>query len=237
MVVTACSSTKTLTESEFSRSTASGDSIVATLPDYSERLYALKGKGRAIVSEPGNSDRLTIEFETTSDLSLISLQNRIGIKGGQMLVDQDSILIYYKMDDKAEKISINDGRLTSLNELVSLNFLKLINFTVQPDDVDQVMESNNSYFLGLKNGAQVYLSKESGLIGEVKQARRSAAPYSRIIYESYGELDGFLLPRKITIFSSDGSSRVVFLVRSLQVNPTDLNLKIDIPDNVVIERI
>ena len=63
------------------------------------------------------------------------------------------------------------------------------------------------------------------------------APYSRIIYESYGELNGFTLPRKITIFSADGDSRVVFLVRSLEVNPNKLDLEIDIPNDIVIQRL
>ncbi len=189
-----------------------------------------------MVSEPGNSDRVTIDFEANRQLSLLTIQNRIGIEGGQMLVDQDSILIYNRLDKEAQKISIYDARMTSLNELTSINILDLINFTVSAEEVSSVLESNNSYQLRLKDGSQVFVNKENGWVEQVIQNRRGSAPYSEIIYESYGKLEGFDLPRKITIFSSDGGSRVVFLVRSLNVNPGNLKLTIDIPESIKIER-
>ena len=236
-VITSCTSTRTITEGDFSQSEVSTEDVVSTIPDYKSELNSIKGRGRALVSEPGNSDRVTIDFQANEQLSLLTIQNRIGIEGGQMLVDSDSILIYNKLDKIAQKISIYDGRMTSLNELASINILDLINYKVDEEDVRSVWESNNSYQLRLKNGARVYVNKEQGWVQQVEQTRRGLAPYSKIIYESYGELNGFILPRKITIFSADGDSRVLFLVRSLQVNPGKLDLQIDIPKDVVIQRI
>jgi len=236
-ILSACSTSRSVTEGDFSRSSVDKKTVVNAIPDYSTDLSAISGRGRALVSEPGNSDRVTIDFQANRELSLLTIQNRIGIEGGQMLVDQDSILIYNRLDKEAQKISIYDSRATSLNELSSINILDLVNFTVNENEVRSVFESNNSYQLRLKNGSQVFVNKENGWVEQVDQERGSPAPYSRIIYESYGELDGFELPRKITIFSSDESSRVVFLVRSLNVNPDDLNLKIDIPDNITVRRL
>lgn len=236
-VITSCTSTRTVTEGDFSRINIPEEDIVSEIPNYESELNAIKGKGRALVSEPGNSDRVTIDFEANRALSLLTFQNRIGIEGGQMLVDEDSILIYNKLDKVAQKISIYDGRMTSLNELASINILDLLNFKVEAKDIQSVWESNNSYQLRLKNGAQVFVNKEEGWVQQVDQTYEGMAPYSRIVYESYGELNGFTLPRKITIFSADGDSRVVFLVRSLEVNPGKLNLEIDIPKDIVIQRI
>ncbi|SMO57323.1 DUF4292 domain-containing protein [Gracilimonas mengyeensis] len=234
---TACSTSRSVSKENYSKSSLSIGEVVNRIPDYSESLNTLEGKGRALVSEPGNSDRVTIEFQADTALSLLTIQNRIGIEGGKMLVDQDSILIYNRLDDYAQKLSIYDGRMTSLNELASINILDLINFKVGKEQVQAVFENNNFLQLRLKNGARVYLSKEGGQVRQVEQPPRSAAPYSRLEYESYGELNGFILPRKITIFSSDGDSRVVFLIRSLDVNPKLPELTIDIPKNVEIERL
>ena len=235
--ITACTSTRTVTEGEYSRADISEEDVVSLIPDYGAELTSIKGKGRALVSEPGNSDRATIDFQANKELSLLTIQNRIGIEGGQMLVDSDSILIYNRVDKVAQKISIYDGRMTSLNELASINILDLVNYKVEAEDVQSVWESNNSYQLRLKNGAHVFVNKEQGWVQQVEQTRRGIAPYSRIIYESYGELNGFTLPRKITIFSADEDSRVVFLVRSLEVNPNKLDLEIDIPNDIVIQRL
>lgn len=235
-VLSSCTASKNVTDAGYGRSSASEKVVVDEIPNYENKLRAISGRGRAIVSEPGNSDRVTIDFKANEEMSLLTVQNRIGIEGGQMLVDSDSILIYNRLDKIAQKVSVYDWRLTSVNELASINVLDLINFKVQEDEVNKVLESNNSYQLRLKNGAKVYVSKADGWVERVEQTQWGVAPYSRIIYEGYGKLEGFILPRKITIFSSDGNSRVVFLVRNLEINPKDLRIEIDIPDNIIIQR-
>lgn len=238
ILVSACSSTSELTmEGDFRPSEDSVEEVVAKVPNYSGQLLTMSGKGRALVSEPGNSDRVTIDFATNETRSLLTIQNRIGIEGGQMLVEQDSILIYNRIDKDAQKISIYDGRLTSLNELTSINMLDLINFKVDAGNVNALQENSSSYRLMLNNGLQVVVDRENGQVKTVIQTTPQNSPYSRIFYESYGELDGFILPRKITIFSADERSRVVFLVRSLETNPDHINLEIDIPDNIKIQRL
>ncbi|MDZ7808753.1 MAG: DUF4292 domain-containing protein [Gracilimonas sp.] len=234
----ACSSTSELTtEVDFRPSKDSIDEVVSMIPNYSGKLETMSGKGRAIVSEPGNSDRVTIDFATNETRSLLTIQNRIGIEGGQMLVEQDSILIYNRLDKEAQKISIYDGRMTSLNELTSINMLDLINFKVDAENVDALQENETSYRLLMNNGLRVVIDGDNGQVQNVEQTIQQNSPYSRIFYESYGELNGFILPRKITIFSADERSRVVFLVRSLETNPDRINLEIDIPDNIKIQRL
>lgn len=237
LFLSACSTSRSVTKENFTNSSFSIEETVNRIPNYSGTLSAVSGKGRALVSEPGNSDRVTINFQADSVFSLLTIQNRIGIEGGKMLVDSDSILIYNRMDDIAQKISIYDGRMTSLNELASINILDLLNFKVAEEQVTRILENNNFLQLRLENGVRVYLDKEEGRVRQVEQTPLELAPYSKIEYESYGELNGFILPRKITIFSSDKKSRVVFLIRSLEVNPSLPELKIEIPAHIEIERI
>ncbi len=215
---------------------SSYDSIMTQIPNYTESLMSVKGKGRAIVSEPGNNDRITVDFNANRELSLLDIKNRIGIEGGSMLVDSDSLLLYNKVDKYAQKVSITDRRATSLNELASLNFIYLMNFTVQPIEMSSIYQTDDSYIIALTNGGRVYSSKKDGTIQRVEQSPISGLPYSTLIYDSYGEIDGFKLPRKITILSADKSSQVVFQIRSLEINPSNLNLTLDIPSDIKIQR-
>ncbi len=217
------------------------DSILSALPDYSESLYSVSGKGRAIVSEPGNSDRVTIEFETDTLLSLLTIKNRIGIVGAVMLVDQDSILIYNKVDKVAQKVSIIDSRLTSLNELASINLIDLLNYKINSRQVARIERhyegSDFTTFIIFKTGGYARILEKNKEIEYVEQPRFTGLPYSAIRYENYGEINGYILPRKITILSADEASKVIFQVRSLDTNPGSLNLKIDLPNDIPIERI
>lgn len=211
--------------------------IIESIPNYTGELSSAKGKGRALVSEPGSSDRITIDFETDTVLSLLTIKNRIGITGGSMLVDQDSILIYNKIDKYAQKVSVQDGRMTNLNELASVNLLDLMNFKIKIEDVEKILQSDTEYILGFYNKGIARIDKKTGTVSYVEQARSSGLPYSSLTYENYGEIEGYTLPRKITILSADRNSQVVFQIRTLEVNPSKLDLNIDIPDEIVIERL
>jgi hypothetical protein len=237
--LSACSTTREVTEINTERypSPDNPTEIAARIPDYQQQLMTVKGKGRALVSEEGQSDRFTLEFEANKELSLITVKNRIGIVGGEFLVDADSILIYNKIDKIAQKVSVFDGRMTSLNELASVNVINLLNYTVSEGEIESVLENKDHYFLQLFDDTEIRVSKKSGLIESVQKPLNDGAPYSRIDYEGYGEIEGFTLPRKISIFSRDGSSRVAFLIRSLELNPDHVNLELKIPESVRIERL
>ncbi|RNC83384.1 MAG: DUF4292 domain-containing protein [Balneola sp.] len=232
-----CRSSRPVIDANYSSSTVPADSIVSLLPNYQDDIFSAKGKGRTIVSEPGNSDRLTIDFEADTSLSLFTIKNRIGIEGARMLVDRDSITFYNKIDKIAQKLSVNDGKLTSLNELASVNLLNVLNFKLTPNQVKEVFASETHYLLVLSNGGTAQIDINERVITKVTQDAKSRSPYSSIEYESYGKIDSYTLPRKITILSADGTSKVVFQVRSLDINPRSVNLDIDIPDGIIIERL
>lgn len=235
--LTACSSPRVLITDGFSPSAASPDSLLARHHNFGKTLYAVSGKGRAIVSEPGNSERLTIDFNANTDLSLLTIQNRIGIEGGQLLVSRDSILIYNKIDREAHIISVHDGRRTSLNELASVNIIELLNFTFHAGNVEQIYENEEFYKLRLYSGTQIFLTKGNLEILRVEQPKEAGYPYSEITYEAYGDIGPFRLPRRITIISSDKKSKVAFLIQTLDINPRELDLQINIPKEIIIQRL
>ena len=101
----------------------------------------------------------------------------------------------------------------------------------------EVYESEDTYLLRLTTDGGATIDKAEHLIREVRQPYGAGLPYSKLTYENYGELNGYTLPRKITILSADGNSKVVFQIRSLQLNPKTVDLRLDIPSNIIIDRL
>lgn len=238
LIVSACSTTGGLTTFEdLEPADLTADELVALVPNYSETLLTISGSGRAIVSEPGNSERVTLQFQSNRNESLITVRNSVGIEGGQIYVDTDSLLIYNRIDRIAEKVPLRDGRLSSVGSIASINILDLINFTFEAADVEQIYDDRDTFVALLTNRTVLNISKADGTILEVVHAIENYnAPYSRIEYDGYGTIEGFRLPRRITIYSRDGESRAALLVQRLDVNTELPELSIVLPDDVPINR-
>ncbi len=213
------------------------DSLVSMMPDYSEDLQTMTGSGRALVSEPGNSNRVTVEFQSNRTRSLLTIRTSIGVEGGQILIEKDSLLIYNKVDDIAQKVSPAQSTLSSVGSIASLNMLDLFNFRIDVDQIEQIFDNGDTYLVLLTDGAAVEVDKSSGLVVRVDRSQSPPPiPYKMIEYDGYAKIDRFQLPRKITIFSDDGNSRATFLVQQLDVNGKLPPLDIDLPDDVPIYR-
>ena len=234
LLISGCRTVKPIESDEFSESNTDAAKITSQIPNYSGSLNTISGQGKAIVSEPGNTERVTIYFSSTRTKSLITVKNGVGIEGGKMLSDGDSLLVYNKIDNYVRNISIKDGQLSKINNLASLNILAMINFTITGESVKNVLEDKNNFLLNLDSGAKVYIDKESAMIKEVRQPSSSDLPYSKIMYDGYSTIDGYKLPRRINIISADETSKVAFLVQSLEINPELGSLTIKIPDDATV---
>ena len=213
------------------------DSLVAMMPDYSEDLQTMTGSGRALVSEPGNSNRVTVEFHSNRLRSLLTIRTSIGVEGGQILIEPDSLLIYNKIDDIAQKVSPAQSTLSSVGSIASLNMLDLFNFRIKAAQIEQIFDNGDTYIVLLSDRAVVEVEKSSGLVVRVDRSQSPPPiPYELIEYDGYAEISRFQLPRKITIFSGDGQSRAIFLVQQLDVNGKLPPLEIDLPDDIPIYR-
>lgn len=234
LTLAACSSSEKLVNDGFTGSSTNANEILSSIPDYSTDLQSLKGKGRAIVSEPGNTERVTVLFSSNRNKSLVTVRNGIGIEGGQMLTDGDTLLIYNKIDKYARKIPIRGGSLSRINRLASLNILDMINYSIANQEVKAVLENESLYQLQLSDGISVYVDKKSSLIQQVVQPKNSELPYSKIMYDAYASIEGFTLPRRISIFGSEGESKVALQLTDLELNPTLDSLTINLPDDIRI---
>lgn len=227
-----CSAGKELSKEGFRRADISAEEVVKAIPKSETKLQTVKGKGRAIVSEPGNTERVTLKFASDTSQSLVTIRNGIGIEGGKMLADGDSLLIYNKVDSYARKISVRSERLKSINRLASLNILRMLRYRVDEEQIGVVEENELLYRLNLSTGTKVYIDKTSGHIREVEQPAYSKLPYSKIKYRSYAAVDGFMLPRRISIFGADEKSKIALQLTSLNLNPKLPVLEIKLPDDI-----
>ena len=214
------------------------DSLVAMMPDYFGKLETMTGNGRALVSEPGNSSRVTVEFQTNRTRSLMTIRTSIGVEGGQILIEPDSLLIYNKVDNIARKLSPEQSTLSSVGSIASLNMIDLFNFRIEANQIEKIFDNGDTYLVLLKDRAAIEVDKKRGLVMRVDRSQSPRPiPYQTIEYEGYAKIDRFQLPRKITIFSGDGKSRATFLVQQLYVNGKLPPLDIDIPDDIPIYRL
>jgi outer membrane lipoprotein-sorting protein len=234
LAMAGCSSPKKLVKEGFAPSSVDVYEIVHSIPDYQDKLQSIKGKGRAIVSEPGNTERVTVLFSSNRMKSLVTVRNGIGIEGGQMLSDGDTLLVYNKIDKFARKIPIRGGKLDRINRLASLNILDMISYSVSSSDVETVWENEELYQLQLSSGTNVFVDKNSGVIRQVEQPADSELPYSKIKYDAYSSIKGFTLPRRISIFGAEGESKVALQLTGLELNPALGALTINLPDDTRI---
>lgn len=237
VLLAGCGTSEPLTSDELTESAISSEELTMMIPDYRESLNAITGTGRAIVSEPEGSERVTLQFKSSRDESLITVRTSVGVEGGQIFVDRDSLLIYNRVDRIAEKVPLAMSRQSSVGSIASINMLDLFNFTFEPNDIEYVYEDQDTYVAISQNNTRITVGKSGGEIIKVVHAESyQDAPYSRIEYEGYANIEEFTLPRKITIFSRDGASRATLLVQRLEVNETLPELGIDLPDDIPIRR-
>lgn len=237
LLLAGCGTSQPMVPGGLSESELSSEELINLIPDYRESLHTVTGTGRALVSEPDGSDRVTLQFQSNREESLITVRTSVGVEGGQIYVDRDSLLIYNRVDRIAEKVPLAMSSLSSVGSIASLNMLDLFNYTFEAADIESIYEDNGNYVAVLKNDSRISIEKSGGRVTEVVHAESDEnAPYSRIEYEGYAEIEKFTLPRKITIFSRDKQSRATFLVQQLEVNETLPPLGIDLPDDIPIYR-
>lgn len=239
-IFSSCRSSASLTAEHmtFSESSLSADEFSSLIPDYSELLHTIQGDGRALVSEPGNSDRVSVRFFSNREESLIFVRNSAGIEGGQIYLDTDSLTILNRVDRIAEKVPLNRSDRSTIGSLASLNILQLFNYTVRSSEISRVYENEENFRAITHNNSQIIISRRSGAILSVVHAKNNLeAAYSSIAFDGYSLHDSFLLPGRITVTGKDGDSRVTLIVRRLEVNSDLPDLELTIPEHIPILRL
>ncbi len=240
ILVQACQSTKHISDessgSMYHKSKENPETVLHSIPDYTNQLRTISGKAKVIVSQPGNVERGTIFFNSDRKQTLFTFKNGLGIEGGQLYFDRDSVLVYNRIDKYARKMSLLGYSYVYLNGIEPINPLDLISPPLNQKKVKSLSENDSFYRITFHDGTRVIINKNTHLIKKITYSEGLAINYTTIIFDGYAELNNYELPRKIQILSSDKKSNIFLLIQSLEVNPKNLTFSIKLPAHISIER-
>ncbi|MDG5766782.1 DUF4292 domain-containing protein [Balneolales bacterium ANBcel1] len=202
-----------------------------------DTLYAISGRASAQVSEPGHSERLTVRFRSNRDYSLLSLRNNLGIEGGRIYSDPDSVIIFNRLEDVAHKMSHDTAAWFYLNGIGAINLIRILHPVTGPDQIAGLFENPDYYLVETTEGGRHYIDREHRQLRRTELHSRRPEEYSTFHFENYTEIDGHRLPARIQILSYDEKSNIFFVIRSLEINPSDLDFDIAIPQDIEIIRL
>jgi len=221
----------------FNRSNAPAEAVLEKLVLEHEQVQSLTGRANARISAPDYSDQATLLFTSDRNQSLLTMRNNLGIEGGRIYADADSVIMYDRIEKKAWKMSKEDSHEVLLNGFSAFNVIEFLLPPITPDDVQDIYENESQWMLSLTNGNEMYFDKNSGLLKRIHQPAEDPRAYNHFIFSDHARLDGLELPRRIQILSNDEKSTIFLLLQSLELNPPDPTFDIGLPDDIPISRI
>lgn len=241
VLAAACSPAEMVRDTEMDESFHASDrttgELISELDNYRNGITALKGRARTQLSSPGESERATVSFSSTREKSLLEIRNQLGIEGGRILSNPDSVLIYNRMENYAQKMDRQMAAHYYLSGITALNLVDILHPSRERLAEARVLESRNHYMLVTPDEYRYYFDRDDLILKRTEYPVQDPEAFSTFLFEDYVEVDGAHVPRRIQILSSDEKTSIFLMIRSLEVNPDELTFDIDIPDDITIERL
>jgi hypothetical protein len=225
-----------------SESETPADSLISYMKEqqgvaqHPEGVQAIRGRAAARVSMPGSSEQATLRFTSDPQQSLLSFRNNLGIEGGRIYANTDSVLIYDRIEKTARKMSVEASRYALLNGFTAFNIITLLFPEIQTRPAPRVFEDAERWVILTDSGQQYEIGKENGLLRRVRNPSADPKAYNQFIFSEYASIDGIKLPRRIQILSNDEESSIFLLVQALEINPEAPGFDPQIPDDIQVER-
>lgn len=224
-------------DEDYTTTEKSAEEFIASLPYFENRLDAIEGRARAQISAPEGSDRVTVDFKANRNQSLLTVRNSVGIEGGRILADRDSVVIYDRLESEAFKMSHAQASDYYLQGMTAINLLEFI----QPDFANaaaySLFESETSFVLVSPENLRYFFDKDKLTLQQITFPERRDYAFSEINFENYTDFDGQLLPMRMQILSSDRETSIFLQLRSVTSNPSDLNFDPGIPSDITVRRV
>lgn len=238
-VAISCSPAKRLAvdTGDFAVSDADPSRILAASPNSDKSIRSMEGRARAQISRPGVSERVTVSFTSDREQTLITIRNNLGIEGGRIYADRDSVLIYDRIEKQAWKTDTGNSHELLLNGFSAFNLIDFIDPVLLAEEVETVLEDEKRYKLVFFDGKTVIFNRQNYLIEQIVFSADDPEVFSTFVFENHAGLGGYNLPRTIRIFSQDGRSVIHLVTQSLELNKNNLDFDIGIPSDITIIRI
>jgi hypothetical protein len=221
----------------FTVSEADPATILANSPNAGRSISSIEGRARAQISRPGVSERVSVSFASDRTRTLIGIRNNLGIEGGRIYADRDSVLIYDRIEKQAWKSDISRSHELLLNGFSAFNLIDFIDPILHAAEVKMVLEDEKRYKLVFFDGKTVIFSRQNYLVEQIVFSTDDPEVFSTFFFENYAGLSGYKLPRTIRIFSEDGKSVIHLVTQSLELDKKNLDFDIGIPPEITIIRI
>lgn len=199
-------------------------------------IEGLSGRARAQYSGPGSSERSTVVFSSDRDRTLMIFRNSLGIEGGKLLVETDSVTFYNRVDQFAQKISAGNHDALFSNGFYAVNLLGVINPIFEERRARRVYENDTSWRIVFDNLDVMVFDKHTGDLLQYELYIMNNFAFSTYLFGNYTEIGGYRLPRNIQITTKDKRSNIFLTVQSYDVNPSVMDFSMDIPSHIRIER-
>jgi len=198
---------------------------------------AVSGRASVQVSEPGHTERANVHFRSDRYESLLLIRTSLGIEGGRIYSNPDSVIVYNRIDEVAHKMSHEDAAWFYLNGIGAMNLLRMLYPLTGPEQIEAIYESGEYFLVETLYGDRHILGRDRLVLRRTERSTLHPEAYSTFQFDNHAEVDGHRLPRRIQILSYDEKSNIFLVIRSLEINPSDLEFDPEIPDNIDIIRL
>lgn len=230
-------------------------------------VRSVQGSALLQISEPGQSDRLQMQFTGIAGKNHIRLKTSVGIPAAEIYSDPDSLILLNLADSYAEIVPRGAGqdRTTGQDRAAThksadssttalaarqpwtvpatANLLDILHPSVTPGEVQSLTYIEGTWELTLKTGEVWTLRGEQPGKMTGKQRKNPFTLVRRdnltgtlgsiadsIEYLGTVEIDGQILPRRVSILNETRQSRILVQIRSLEINGQDRPLEILRPE-------
>jgi len=225
-----------ISDDDFTASDTSAQDILSTLPEPQNPVHVIQGRAKAQMSGPDYSEQGTVQFVSDRQQSLLAIRNNLGIEGGRIYTDRDSVTVYDRIEKSAWRIGIEESHQKLLNGFTAFNLLDFLIPELFPADVKYVFENDGFWSLHFWDGKKVYIEKNTGFISEMITQTTRPDAFNHFRFMNYAKISGIELPRRIQILSNDRKSNIFLLIQALEVNPESPDFDIKIPQEIPINR-
>lgn len=230
-------------------------------------VRSVQGSALLQISEPGQSDRLQMQFTGIAGKNHIRLKTSVGIPAAEIYSDPDSLILLNLADSYAEIVPRGAGqnrgagqdRVATHNSAdpsttalaarqpwtvpATANLLDILHPSVTPGEVQSLTYIEGTWELTFKTGEVWTLRGEQPGKMAGKQRKNPFTLVRRdnltgtlgsiadsIEYLGTVEIDGQILPRRVSILNETRQSRILVQIRSLEINGQDRPLEILRPE-------
>ena len=224
--------TGTFTPSEIEKETFFGQ-----FAEENRILNTISGRASVQVSEPGHTERASVRFRSDRNQSLLLISNNLGIEGGRIYSDPDSVIVYNRIEDVAHIMSHEDAAWFYLNGIGAMNLIRLLHPLTESGQIEDIYESEDFYLVHTYFGERHFISRDRMTLRRTERRTHHPEAYSTFNFDNFAEIEGYRLPRRIQILSSDEKSNIFLVIRALEVNPSELEFDPGIPGDVELIRL